>query len=629
MTCQDCYAYLGASLLVIVEYRFGYFGFEIKGGGALGIKAAIDMLDPTISGSFTIKILEESNKYSSVYLGYAGLYLGYTFGGLTATLSGSGTFSGAASFSTARSAEGSLGLLLVSTGYPTFPASFNEKYSPPVFSAKSFKLKSFSLAVELTGTEKFYISMFNLVFFYFSSSISGSVSVAVAMATSASVSISSTPKTSLSLQNIHQSESIPSFESYIPGEIITIKFDYFGFNPSENTTIFYSIEKSNMSHPIMQRYFISSTTGSGTFVTDWIVPWDYSLAGVGPDNTQIIVKASNMIFDIYKSPSFSTSLFTEYDGIFTSPNIAEIVPTDTPYLLKWNRDLLTSFQQNYWDSDLGADVFARNVLIVLHAEKMSPNGSIILSKSSYHNLTVSAVPNIGQCTVTFPSTLNDIGDRFYLVVESLLNNDIRGWSKNYFTLAPGITNSGKLSLQNLNNVFNNLTMSKNLLTTIGEFRDGESIKAASCGGTTMTSGFKSGMASGTLDILTIEVYSTPHSTSTSVYSPGALCIELPTGSPSQRPTSAPTTASPTLTPTSAPTTYAPSSVFSAGIQALSNSSNSPNSSIIGIAVGVGGGVLLLVLIASIVYCCRRKAVPGTSGDQRNNDINDQIIIGAP
>ena len=618
MTCQDCYAYLGASLLVIVEFKSGYFGFEIKGGGALGIKAAISMLDPTISGSYTIKILPESNDYNSVYLGYAGLFLGFTFGGLTATLSGSGTFSGAASFSTAQSTEGSLGLLLVSPGpgYPTFPASFSKKYTPPVFSATSFKLKSFSLAVELTGTEKFYITMFGVIYFYFSSSISGSVSVAIAMVTSASVSISSTPKTSLSLPNTHQSESISHFESYIPGEIITIKFDYFGFNPSENTTIFYSIEKSNMSHPIMQKYFISSITGSGTFVADWVVPWDYSLAGEGPDNTQIIVKASNMIFDIYKSPSFSTSLFTERDGIFTSPHIAEIVPTDTPYVLHWDRDLLTYFQQNYWDSNLGSDVLTRNVLIVLYAEKVSPNGTTIVSKSSHHNLTVGAVPNIGQCTVIFPSTLNDIGDRFYLVVESVSNNDIRGWSKNYFTLAPGITNSGQFSIRRNWSEYNNLTMSKALFTTIGEFREGESIQAGTCGGTSMTSGFKSGLASGSLDVFFKRMYSTPHSMSTAVYSPGTLCIELPTASPSPR-------------PTFTPPTISPSSVFSANVQALTNSSNSPNSSIIGIAVGVGGGVLLLLLIVLIVYCCRRKAAQGTSGNHPNNDVNEQIIIDSP
>ena len=33
-----------------------------------------------------------------------------------------------------------------------------------------------------------------------------------------------------------------------------------------------------------------------------------------------------MIFDIYKRPSFKTSLFTENDGIFMSPHIAKIVP---------------------------------------------------------------------------------------------------------------------------------------------------------------------------------------------------------------------------------------------------------------------------------------------------------------
>ena len=50
VVCDECFAYLGSSLLIIVAYKYGGFSFEIKGGGDLGIKAAINVLNPSVSG---------------------------------------------------------------------------------------------------------------------------------------------------------------------------------------------------------------------------------------------------------------------------------------------------------------------------------------------------------------------------------------------------------------------------------------------------------------------------------------------------------------------------------------------------------------------------------------------------
>ena len=273
VVCDECFAYLGSSLLIIVAYKYGGFSFEIKGGGDLGIKAAINVLNPSVYGSNSYYLMNPETSYSGGYLG-GYFYLGYKFGGLTATVSGSGSATGSASFSTSQSVRGSLGLMVVSPPLAiSVPNAFYGQYSSPVLSSSSFSADSFSLTVDLTGTEDFYISYIGYIKFYFSSSLSGSVTVAMSMMTSAYVSIMSVPKSSSSFQL----DSTPRFKSYVPGEIITIKFDYSGFNPSENTTVFYSIEKSNSSHPIMQRYFITSLTGSGTFIADWVVPWDYSL----------------------------------------------------------------------------------------------------------------------------------------------------------------------------------------------------------------------------------------------------------------------------------------------------------------------------------------------------------------
>lgn len=122
------------------------------------------------------------------------------------------------------------------------------------------------------------------------------------------------------------------------------------------------------------------------------------------------MKGSNALFDTYKSPKFQTTLFTETDGIFTAPSISEIVPTDTPYTLKWDAKLLAYFQPLLWGSPLGSELHVTNVTFELVGEKISPNGSLI-STFSYHELTSIPAPNTGECVVSFPKNLTNSGDR--------------------------------------------------------------------------------------------------------------------------------------------------------------------------------------------------------------------------
>lgn len=116
-----------------------------------------------------------------------------------------------------------------------------------------------------------------------------------------------------------------------------------------------------------------------------------------------------MLYDTYKSPKFETALFTETDGIFTSPSISETVPTDTPYTLRWDAKLLTYFQPLLWGSSLGSEVSSTNVTFELVGEKLSTNGSVILSTFIYRDLTPKPVPNTGECFVSFPTNLTDSG----------------------------------------------------------------------------------------------------------------------------------------------------------------------------------------------------------------------------
>ena len=101
--------------------------------------------------------------------------------------------------------------------------------------------------------------------FFFSANLGGTVATSVTFATYAIVSILDVTKQLSIPQNLNvlQSDSPPlhSTASYRPGDIVPVRFTYSGFNPNENTVLFYSIEKYSTEHPIMQKDFVTSVTG--------------------------------------------------------------------------------------------------------------------------------------------------------------------------------------------------------------------------------------------------------------------------------------------------------------------------------------------------------------------------------
>ena len=203
VTCVDCYAYLGSSLLVVVRYGYdsNTFDFEIKSGGDVGFSVDIEVHDPSISLSKTVTILNAESTYTAVSLGQ-GLYLGHKFGGLTATLTGSGSAIGHASFSTKQSLKSNVVLnYLPSSVTTSFTKSGN--YSSPIYTSGSFSSNNFNVGVSLRGTEDFYLTFGGVLTFNFGTDVVGSISSLTETVTNAIASISSStyPDTVRSVEN--------------------------------------------------------------------------------------------------------------------------------------------------------------------------------------------------------------------------------------------------------------------------------------------------------------------------------------------------------------------------------------------------------------------------------------------
>ncbi len=95
VTCNDCYIYAGAALLVIFEYVPYTMRFQAKIGGGAGFNADIYIQNPSLSSSQVVQLLGASAS-SSLYLGT--IKLNFNFQSLKATISGTISGSGEAAF---------------------------------------------------------------------------------------------------------------------------------------------------------------------------------------------------------------------------------------------------------------------------------------------------------------------------------------------------------------------------------------------------------------------------------------------------------------------------------------------------------------------------------------------------
>ena len=419
--------------------QYGYNGnskydVEVKVGGGLGISATIAVTDPRVSSMTPISLLPPDRTFTRSLISLGGISLDYKFGGLSATVSGTGSATGTLQFGSTQRAGGTMGLLYSTpSGYSRINTYEAEKVEPFTKSTLS-TTAPFSVALELQGVQNFKISYRGIVDLSFDATLTGTVSYSLGSSGSASVEVYPDDNNrNLNEKEVQETAKQPSEFNFIPGETTVILFKYKGFNPLEDIILFYSVKTLDSEHQIMQRNFTTSESGSGVFEGMWSVPWDFSLSGKGANNTQIIVKASNFIEKKFDSEPFGLTLFTETDGIFSSPSTAEAIPVGKPYTLRWTADFLHYFKPIYWGAELGEEVVTSEVIFEIVAERVLPNGKVNTSVS-YRNLTQGPVPNSGECVVTFPRTLLGMGDRFYINVISTNNSDTHGWSADYFTL---------------------------------------------------------------------------------------------------------------------------------------------------------------------------------------------------
>ena len=428
ISCGNCFAFLGAGLLAIAEYRKSNIYFQISVGGGAGFNASLVVkgLNISVSGSTTYELLTEASKYATFPIG-GGLSLQYKIGGLTALLSGSGQLTGSASFGAGVSASATMSVLYNGSAV-SFPNKAFLSYTPPYYNAKLSGY--FSVRCDLTGTEMFQLSYAGFVSAAFSVQLTGYVQYTQLISfqtTSASVYA---PLNSTS-RRLQSDTGMLTFQA---GDRVNIIFTYKDFHVNEEIVLFFSLSTGADEYPIMRRKFFLNDS-AGSLETVWTVPWNSILCGMLSNSltaARIIVRASNMLTHSTETDSFALSMFSSSHSIFTTPALSAVVPTEEPFEVVWRADLLKSFQPDsssvaQWYGD---EKVVETVNLEIVSEKVSSNGDVLDSQSFL--LTNSSVPNIGSAVITIPRVISSKGGRFYLKVVSTDTLNIFGWSRYFF-----------------------------------------------------------------------------------------------------------------------------------------------------------------------------------------------------
>jgi hypothetical protein len=230
----------------------------------------------------------------------------------------------------------------------------------------------------------------------------------------------------------------------VPGEIVPLSLQYSDFNPNEKTSMFISIQiVGGLEYNIFSDIFVTSSSGTGTYVTNWAVPWDKLLASNATKQMIFKARTSHQMMDaVASSDPFTTVMFTETDGIFTKPALNEVIPIDFPYYVTWDPKLLKFFDSVPGTLYSGEEAVSKTVNLAVVRDVFALNGTIL--GSTQYSLA-KEIPNSGKANVLFSSNANyTVVDarcvsKYYLVVLSTEFANIQSWSSGYFEFSSSPT----------------------------------------------------------------------------------------------------------------------------------------------------------------------------------------------
>jgi len=458
--CKDCYAALGATINVIVQFTKKddktYIRMKSEIGGTTDVKMNVvfpanptfggrttGMLvkpDPNwktykVSSSLSVDVKNDGIKYTSISAGKA------VGKGAEAGFSASGTLLFGAQYVQDKWNKFSTNQLAEKGPY------FNNDYK----TSRMFVYNSLKATESIRVTVDVNVMGVTMKL--------GSMSSEMALAMASALKFSNTVRPRVSSVNImknalsEDSNTIVSPEGTFVtvfdsgsanvdtlevGKTVSFDVEYEGLGPAEGAILFFSIvPESGVEIPITEHHFVTSADGSGKVTVDWKVPSNERFVGSKDKNTRIRVRTSHDLDQHTESEPVTFNIFTASDGSVITPLPGDVVDAASPISLKWDSEVLSVFEQKHDLRFDGVHSDVEEVVIDLVGELLNEDGSV-LETTSFPVNEGQHFANDGMATFSLPIEATDVsrGHRFYFVISSPIHREVSTWSQGTFSFAP-------------------------------------------------------------------------------------------------------------------------------------------------------------------------------------------------
>ena len=426
--CDNCYSFIGASLLAVINIYGGdirTFAFEVKDGGGAGFNLGLVASNPSFSGSKIIT-LAKAGPTSSIPI-VLGLSLNINFDGAWATIKGSGSAKGSASFSSGYTLFEEDHIMYSKSRWSASHSLTNVNELKPVYKNNGLSAKTLSLSVLVYLSARINYSLGGTIPV---ANVGATLDFSTVLTASAQYiknSGSSVYKYMLELSFASERRKLSETSTFKPGDKIKFHVKYSGLNKNENHELYLSLHNKDGLVPIMLHKFTTLGSDRGSVYPEWTVPHDNKFSQDG-GNIRFSVHSSSRN-DRFYSPSVKIARSrdtTESPVVFRYPVDGSFVPVNKNIKIVWNKNALKYFKHVPGTDGLGSYKNPENVGILVVCEDNQKN---VRAYEIAH-----IIPNSGEHTISLPEVLRSLGEKFFLVIYDIDDFMRMAWQHGSFKL---------------------------------------------------------------------------------------------------------------------------------------------------------------------------------------------------
>lgn len=448
ITCTNCYSFLGAGILAVFNIFGGKsstFAFEAKDAGGAGFNIAISINNPTITLSKIINLAKEGPVTSIPII--TGLSLKVNFGGAWATVKGSGSAKGQASFSSGYTLIEEDHIMYANSRWSAQHSLINSNQLKPTYRNDGIKLSTSSLSVIVSVSARVKFSFGGMIPLV---KVGATIDFSSVLTATAQY-IKGGNFQSLALTMMDQNDRYlrDNHKIYYPGDTLHFNIKYIGLNPNKEHHLFLNLHKQgddSNGRPIFMHKFKSSSTGNGETKIDWKIPHDTKLSQrnckkQGP-MVDFSVHSSSRLNRYFsnKKICLMQRRNNDKDNIFTYPKDGLTLSTSKNIHIQWKKDGLKHFKNKQGTDGIGVSQIPKKI-----------NLAIVSSDNGKAYQLANNINNTGTYYTKFPDDLLKNGHRYFMVIHDSDEYSHIAWQNKGFSLIKPVDNHIDKHIPNRNN----------------------------------------------------------------------------------------------------------------------------------------------------------------------------------